>query len=112
MIRLCTWIVFLITGSPLLAPSNVALASSRGIKDNVNFFSPEGEKRANAIIDDIFTRHHGKEVLVETFDAVPAGTAYPQFVQQRFAEARLNGVYIVIVKQGAHVGVRADPKTE
>jgi uncharacterized protein len=107
-----TWTLLLAAGLALLAPAPSASASARGIKDNANFFSPDGEKRANAIIDDIFTRHHAKEVLVETFEALPPDTTYEQFVQQRFREARLNGVYIVVVKQGGHVSVRADSRTE
>src|SRR5882724_2327146 len=95
-----TWTLLLAASLALLAPALPASASTRGVKDNANFFSPEGEKQANAIIDDIFTRHDGKEVLVETFEAVPANMSYQQFVQQRFEEARLNGVYIAVIRQG------------
>jgi len=98
MKQIWTTCLFLLSAALTLAPAPAAFASNRGIHDNANFFSDDGEQKANAIIDQIFKQHHGKEVLVETFDAVPEGTTYEQFVMQHFRDARLNGVYIVIAQ--------------
>jgi uncharacterized protein len=109
MKQIWTTCLFLLSATLMLAPS--AFAANRGIHDNGNFFSDDGEQKGNAIIDQIFKQHRGKEVLVETFDAVPEGANYEQFVMEHFRDARLNGVYIVIVRKGAHVSVRADNVT-
>ena len=103
--------VLLVATLAILLPGSPALASARGIKDNANFFTADGEQKANAVIDDIFKKHSKKEVLIEAFPDVPPGSTYPQFVQQRFREARVDGVYIMIVSKGAHVSVRADSVT-
>jgi hypothetical protein len=91
------------------APS--ASAATRGVKDNGKMFSAPAIEKANAQIDDIFRRHHAKEVYIETFDAVPGDGDVGQFVQQQFEAARLNGVYIAVIKKGGHVSVRVDPQT-
>lgn len=112
MKSLITWIAFLAAGVMFVAPALPASASSRGVKDDGKFFSADGIAKASAAIDDIFRKHHGKEVLVETFEDIPADTTYEQFVHDRFRDAKLNGVYIVIVRKGSHVSVRADSVTD
>src|SRR3954469_23299927 len=76
-----TWLMTLAGGLALLAPALPASASARGVKDNAEFFSADGKARAGSIIDDIFRKHHNKEVLVETFTDT-GGAAYEQFRDQ------------------------------
>jgi uncharacterized protein len=108
------WIACLLffSAALVLAPARAASAANRGINDNANFFSEDGRRKANEIIDNIYKQHRAKEVLIETFEAVPEGMPYDQFVRQHFQQARLNGVYIMIVRKGAHVSVRADSLTD
>ena len=83
MKKLCTWIMFLTASAvALLAPANAALAA-KGISDNAGLFTPAAEQKATAAINDIASKHHGEEVYVETVKAVPEGTAYEQFVDER-----------------------------
>jgi uncharacterized protein len=42
---------------------------------------------------------------------VPEGVPYSQFVDERTKAARVNGVYILIVRKGGHVHVAADQET-
>jgi len=107
-----TLITTLLVGIATFLPAATAAASSRGINDNANFFSAEGKAKGNAIIDEIFARHHDKEVLVETFDDVPGGSTYEQLIQSREKATRLNGVYIIVVRKGGHVSVRTDRVTQ
>ena len=75
MKRIWTACLVLFSAALMLAPARGALAANRGINDNANFFSDDGRRRGNEIIDSIYKQHHAKEVLVETFEAVPEGTA-------------------------------------
>src|SRR5258708_2678719 len=113
MKNICTTLIMILAaGVATLLPAAPAAASSRGINDNANFFSADSKQKATAIIDDIFARHHAKEVLVETYDAVPNGSTYEQFLLDREKASRLNGVYILVVRKGGHVSVRADTSTQ
>ncbi|HEY7117399.1 MAG TPA: TPM domain-containing protein [Tepidisphaeraceae bacterium] len=93
-----------------LAPAPAALAN-RGINDAANFFSPQAEQRANGTIDDIYRNHHGQEVYIETAQATPDGQNYDQWAAQKTTQARVNGVYVLIVRKGGHVHVAADRET-
>src|SRR5690348_8822504 len=83
--------VLLTTGIALAAAPTARAATSRGIHDEGNFFSPAGEAKAKAIIDQIFDKHYGKEILIETFDKLPEGQSIRDFSIQRATAAKLNG---------------------
>src|SRR3954470_2467612 len=102
--------VLLATGIALAAAPNARAATSRGINDEGNFFTPAAEAKAKATIDQIFDKHYGKEILIETFDKLPDGQSIRDFSIQRATSAKLNGMYISIVRKGAQVQVLPDSK--
>jgi len=106
MKKLWNWIFLLAAGIALLAPANAALAA-KGISDNGNFFSADIEKKANLIINDLANTHKGQEVYVETQQAVPDGTPYADYADQRTRASNVRGVYILIIRKGGHVHVAA-----
>src|SRR5690348_903679 len=71
--------VLLTAGIALAAAPTARAAISRGINDEGNFFSPAAEAKAKAVIDQIFDKHHGKEILIETFDKLPEGQSIRDF---------------------------------
>src|SRR5882757_4388962 len=97
-----TWTLLLAASVALLLSAGTALAV-KGIKDTDNFFSPQAEQKANAIINDIFTKHRGEEVYIETFESIPDGMTYQQFVDEHIRATPTRGVYVLIVRKGAHV---------
>jgi uncharacterized protein len=111
MKKLWTWILLFTAGIALLAPANAALAA-KGISDNGALFSATAEQKANAMIDTIAAKHHGEDVYVETVKAVPDGTSYEQFVDERTRAAAFRGVYVLIVLKGGHVHVAASQDAE
>jgi hypothetical protein len=103
--------VLLASGLALAAAPTARAASARGINDEGNFFSPEAEAKGKATIDQIFDKHHGKEILVETFDKLPDGQqSLRDFAIQRAKAAKLNGMYLGIVRKGAQVQILPDNK--
>lgn len=99
--------VLLAASVALLAAAPAALAN-RGVNDPAKFFSEQGERQATSIIDDIYRKHHGQEVYVETAQAVPDNQDYAAWADQKTKESRTNGVYILIVRKGGRVHVVAD----
>jgi TPM domain len=90
------------------APSAVA---ERGVKDNADFFSERAEQQANQTIDQIFQKHRGKEVLIETLEAAPAGQTPGEYADTRIGSGVVNGLYVLVVKKGGQVSVRAGSDT-
>jgi uncharacterized protein len=88
-----------------------AVWADRGIKDRADFFSDRAEPQAHEIIDQIYQQHHGKEVLIETLEAAPAGKTPGQYADERINSGAANGLYVVIVKTGGQVSVRAGSET-
>lgn len=81
-----------------------------GLNDEGQFFSPAAEQKATADIAEIARAHHGKDVLIETFYALPEGQSLRAFAIQRAEGAKLNGLYVIIVRKGGQVGVLPDSK--
>jgi len=102
--------MMLATGLALLAPASRTQAA-QGISDAGKFFSPAAEAKATAVINDIARKHHGQQVYIETFQAIPDGLSFDQFVEDRAKAAKVDGVYVLIVRKGGHVEVVAAPET-
>src|SRR6266550_4662270 len=94
-----TWIVTLVAALALLAPASKTLAA-QGISDAGKFFSPAAETKATDVINDIARKHHGQQVYIETFQAIPDGLTYAQFADDRAKAAKVDGVYVLIVRKG------------
>jgi hypothetical protein len=101
----------------------VARAVPPVIKDDAKFFGPEAVQKANDLIKEI-TRKSGKDLLIETVPAVPADQLakvkgmsheerdrfFSDWANQRVKDAVVNGVYILVTKEPAHVQVEVTPQ--
>jgi uncharacterized membrane protein YgcG len=95
-----------------------ALAVAPEIKDDAKFFSPDAIKKANKEIHDI-ARKFKKDFLVETFTTVPGDQAarvkamtnaereqfFGNWASDRADAAVVNGVYLMVCKDPAHLQV-------
>jgi hypothetical protein len=102
-----TPLLLLTTALTLTAAAPSALAV-RGVTDTAKFFSDEGRRRADAVIDDIYKKHKSQEVAVETLADAPTGADWRTFLDQKIKDSRTNGVYVLIVRRGGRVEVAAD----
>jgi len=99
------------------------LAVAPEIKDEAKFFSADAIKKANKQIREI-ERKFGKDLLIETLPAVPADQAakvkamspeerekfFRNWAVDRAEAAVVNGVYIMIVKDPAHLEIEISSK--
>ncbi len=104
--------VALVLGAP------AARAATGGIQDGGAFFSEQAKAEATRVISDV-QRTVKKDIVIETFAEIPAAmklgsdlsdkaAANRFFVQWAEKQARLqsvNGVYVLLVKQPAHLQV-------
>src|SRR5258708_1959376 len=95
-----------------------AAAVAPEIKDGGKFFSEDAVKKANEQIREI-ARKYDKDLLVETFMTVPDDKAekvkamsrderekfFREWARQRAEKAVVNGVYVLVTKEPAHVHV-------
>ena len=101
--------VLLLTGS--------ALGNSQTIRDTAKFFSDEAEEKAAAAIRKI-KAEHGLDVVVETFEKPSSGAEVPassdpktrnsffaRWAEERARTAKVQGVYVLICKEPAHLKV-------
>lgn len=100
----------------VLITTGAVRAASGGIHDNGAFFSEKARAEASRIIGDL-GRSVKKDVVIETFQEIPADAkggaifadkaATNQFFEQWAAkqarEQNVNGIYILLVKQPAHL---------
>ena len=102
--------VALFVVSLLDAPAALAGA----LRDDGNFFSPQAEQRVTQMLDRIQSRH-GKNVVVETYQAPPSqiptggdertrNAAYDQWIQRRGRETSAD-VLILVTRNPSHVQV-------
>jgi hypothetical protein len=101
-----------------LALAGRAAAVAPEIKDDGKFFSADAVKKANVAIRDI-ARKYGKDLLVETFAKVPDDQVekvkamsseerakfFGRWAAQRASDAVVNGVYVLVAKEPAHLRV-------
>jgi uncharacterized membrane protein YgcG len=98
------------------------IASARAVapevKDEAKFFSADAIKKANKEIHEI-ARKYNKDFLVETFNAVPGDQAarvkamsaaerekfFGNWASDRADAAVVNGVYLMVCKDPAHLEV-------
>ena len=118
----CLVIVFLVVGSWLSAGRALAVAPE--VKDEAKFFSPEAVKKANKEIREI-ARKCGKDLLIETFAAVPGEQTervkdmsseerakfFHNWAVDRTEATVVNGIYIMICKEPAHLEIVITPNT-
>src|SRR5215471_17307010 len=102
MVSLIRWSLIpgALAGLLLIASPSFAIVPQ--VKDDAGIFSADAIRKANDIMREIERRHH-KDMLVETFKAVPAGSEgkakgkdrsqfYEDWARRRFRENGVNGV--------------------
>jgi TPM domain len=101
-----------------LACASAVCAVAPEIKDAAKFFSPEAVAKADKEIREI-ARKYDRDLLVETFPAVPGGQTdrvkslsvperekfFANWAADRAEEAVVNGIYILVCKEPAHLQV-------
>lgn len=106
-----------------LACAGRAAAVASEIKDGGKFFSDDAVKKTNEQIREI-ARKYDKDLLVETFATVPEDKVekvkemsraekdkfFDEWAKQRAEKAVVNGVYILVTKEPAHVHVEISGK--
>jgi uncharacterized membrane protein YgcG len=107
-----------------LTTSLSASAATPGVKDNAGFFSETAIRKANEGIRDIERRFH-KDLVVETFRAPPDAEAdkvrkmdkaererfFNEWALGRARQEEVNGIYILICKDPAHLELEVGNKT-
>jgi uncharacterized membrane protein YgcG len=106
-----------------LAPAGPAFAVAPEIKDDGKFFSADAIKKANEEIRDI-ARKYDRDLLVETIMTLPDDQAakvkamsreerekfFYSLAEKRAEAAVVNGVYILVCRDPAHVQVVVTPR--
>ena len=96
--------------------ANVSRAAGSGVVDNGGFFSEQAKSDAAKVIAEVERTLH-KDIAIETFREIPAelkagvnlqdkaalGHLYQQWAEKQAREKRINGVYLLIVKEPAHL---------
>lgn len=111
--------VLLFTAAMVLLLRTPAVhAGLGGIQDNGGFFSEQARAEASRLIGEV-ERSLKKDIVVETFKEAPesaknganladkaaANRFFEQWAQKQAGEQRVNGIYILLVKQPAHLQV-------
>ena len=101
-----TWVTWLVAVSGLCAMT--ARAVGPEVRDTAGLFSSAAIKQADETVRNI-QREFRKDLLVETFAGVPENRKedynrnredfFTSFVQERAREARLDGIYVLIMKE-------------
>lgn len=109
----------------LLSGSPVAHAETGAIRDNAAFFSTPAKTEALRNIRDIGQRFR-KDLVVETFAEIPAdlrqgaelsnkaamARLYEQWAVRQAKQQAVNGIYVLLVKQPAHLQVLVGNDTQ
>lgn len=117
-VRTCLTILLVLSGA--FAASRVQAALVPEVRDEAGYFPAEAIQKANQAIRDIHERF-GLDLFIETFKASPEKgfkkldrdareKSMTAWAMQRGKAANVNGVYILICKDGVQVlGVKAFP---
>ncbi len=110
---------------PVLLAISLTASVRAAVSDEAGFFSPDAARRADDEIQEI-KRQTGKDLVVETFKAVPEDQAkavrsmnraardafFAHWAQERARELGVDGVYVLICKSPAQAQVVLGPGTE
>jgi len=98
-----------------------ALAARPEVRDQAGFFSAEAVQKANRDLEEI-RRQSGKELVIETYAQPPAEVAarlakeardrvYAEWAGRRATDAGVNGIYVVITRNPAHLQIAVGNET-
>jgi len=100
----------------ILLDAHVCSAAGSGVLDNGGFFSEQAKSDAGKVIAEVERTLH-KDIAIETFREIPGNlkagvnvqdkTAlnhlFQQWAEKQAKEKRVNGVYVFLVKEPAHL---------
>lgn len=109
----------------LFAATTSAQAQSGGIRDNGAFFSESAKSEASRHVGEIGSRFK-KDLLIETFKTVPdevkrgvnlqdraaVNRMFEQWTVRQAREQRVNGIYILLSKDPAHLQIVVGTDTQ
>jgi len=109
----------------MLCVASVAHAEVDGIRDNGAFFSARAKTEALSGIDDIGKRFR-KDLVYETYSAIPQdlkqgvdladkaamGRFYEEWALKQAKQQRVNGIYILLVKEPPHLQILVGNDTQ
>ncbi|HYG78418.1 MAG TPA: TPM domain-containing protein [Planctomycetota bacterium] len=106
--------LYVVASISLLALSSVVLAEA-GVSDKAGFFSEQTVQQANQTIQEIKNKHR-KDIVVDTLPAIPEdkralysegakNSFFANWLRERARAARVDGVYILITREPAHLQV-------
>ena len=97
-----------LTVAAFLVSAGAARAVGPEVRDSAGLFSPAAVQQADAAIQKL-QKELGKELLIETFAGVPENRKadysrsreefFTSFVRERAQAARLNGIYVMVMKE-------------
>jgi uncharacterized membrane protein YgcG len=107
---------FLAILATILLGATACHAAGSGVLDNGTFFSEQAKSDAGKVIAEVERTLH-KDIAVETFKEIPADlkagvnvqdkTAlnhlFQQWAEKQAKEKRVNGIYLLLVKEPAHL---------
>jgi uncharacterized membrane protein YgcG len=108
----------------LVAVAPVSAAVPPVIKDDAKFFSDKARTEADAKIKEIYRDFH-KDLFIETLPSVPPDKAkdvnlkdrsarerfFEEWARERFRNAGVNGIYVLICKDPPHIQVEVGNET-
>jgi uncharacterized membrane protein YgcG len=105
----------------LIVPIGNALAATPEVRDQAGFFGADAVQKANRALEEI-RRQSGMELLIETYAEPPAAIAerlvresrdqvYADWAQERARQAGVNGIYVLITRNPAHLQVGVGSET-
>ena len=109
----------------MLLGASIAHAEMSGIRDNAGFFSTRAKTEALKNIGEI-GRRFNKDLVVETFSEIPhdikqgvdlnnktaLSRLYEQWAEKQAKQQRVNGIYILLLKEPAHLHVLVGNDTQ
>src|SRR5438270_5624940 len=125
MLHLSKATVFLGICTAFLCGTPISAAGLGGIHDNAGFFSEATKSEATRNIDQI-ERRFRKDLVIETFKEIPPefkmaddaqdktalNRVYAKWALQQARNLRVNGVYILMTKEPAHLYVEVGNATQ
>src|SRR5262249_31214708 len=95
-----------------IPPAVVALPKPalNQVSDHASVFSASAVTKANNAIADL-KRQYKKDIVIETSPTVAEGTDFGKLLTQRSAEARGDGIHVLVTKSPGHVQVGASEDT-
>ena len=116
--------IFAIVAAMLLG-TNACRAAGSGVLDNGAFFSEQAKSDAAKVIGELERTLH-EDLAIETFKEIPAelkagvnvqdkaalGHLFEQWASKQFKQKGVNGVYVLIVKEPAHLQISVGNNTQ